>query len=325
MQKNEQNIIDVAIIGSGPAALSAAIYTGRANLNVVVFEKQQFGGTLNQIAKIENYPGFVGDGAVLASSMKEQAIKAGAKIQYGTCEEIGYALGPSKKWPQCPKKDIRFEGHNSDEIIYGGYPFYLIIDGERYEAHTVIVATGSEPRPLEVKTKVPVSYCAICDGSLYKDGNIAVVGGGNSAIQESMYLADVAKSVTIFSHHNLRAEPYLIKKIENCKNIKLKQNIEPTAEILNEFDAIFAFIGKRPATSFLGPGFDGDEPGDEYECKLLDENGYIIAKDGYTAIPGLFAAGDVCADSVKQVVTATASGAAAALHAIESLKRLNLK
>lgn len=318
-------ILDLAIIGSGPAALSAAIYAGRAGLNVTVFEKQQFGGTLNQIAKIENYPGFIGGGSALAGNMKDQAVATGAKIEYGTCEEIGYAVSPTAEWPQHPKVDIPFKGHISDEILYGDYPLYLIIDGERIEARAVIVATGSEPRPLEVKTKTPVSYCAICDGTLYKDKKIAVVGGGNSALQESMYLAGIAKSVTIFSHHDVKAEPYLIKKVENQKNIELKQKTEPTTEVLDSFDAVFAFIGKRPATSFLGKGFEGDEPGDEYECKLLNEDGYIIAKDGYTSIPGVFAAGDVCADSVKQVVTATASGATAALKAIEYLKRFNLK
>jgi thioredoxin reductase (NADPH) len=210
-----------------------------------------------------------------------------------------------------------------DEIIDGDFPFYLIIDEERILARTVIVATGSEPRPLEIKTKTktPVSYCALCDGSLYKGKKVAVIGGGNSALQESLYLADLAKTVTIFSHHDLKAEPYLLTKVESINNIDLKQHTEPTAEMLDEYDAVFAFIGKRPATSFLGKGFDGDEPGDEYERKLLDEDGYIITKDCYTAIPGLFAAGDVCKDSVKQVVAATASGANAALHAIELLKR----
>lgn len=315
-------ILDVAIIGSGPAALSAAIYVARAGLNVKVFEKQQIGGTLNQIAKIENYPGFIGGGSSLASNMKDQATAAGAKIEYGTCEEIGFAVAPTAEWPQCPKADVPFKGHISDEVLYGKYPFYLLIDGERMIAKTVIIATGSEPRPLSIATKTPVSYCAICDGTLYKDKKIAVVGGGNSALQESMYLANIAKSVTIFSHHEFKAEPYLIKKVENQKNIELKQKTEPTTEVLDGFDAVFAFIGKRPATSFLGKGFEGDKPGDEYECKFLNNEGYIIEKDGCTAIPGIFAAGDVCANTVKQVVTATAGGAVAALKAIDFVKQI---
>lgn len=272
-------MIDLAIVGSGPAALTAAIYASRSGYKTEVIEKAKIGGALTEISKLENYPGFVGTGSELASQLRSQAELSGAKISYGEVKKV-------------TKQDKTFQ---------------LEVDDETVQAKAVLIATGSEPIKLGFELDVPVSYCAFCDGPLYKDKNIAVVGGANSAIQESLYLADIAKTVHVYSHSNFRAEQCLIKKAESQSNIVLHENIEPTAAELNQYDGVFVFIGKRPATTFLPK-------------ELLDEKGYIIADDNISSLEGLFAAGDVRKGTMKQAVSATADGAYATVKIIEYLK-----
>lgn len=265
-------MLDVAIIGAGPAALTAALYLVRAGLKVEIFEKSKIGGALTEIAKIENYPGFVGAGQELAKNLRTQAESAGAKITFGECESISP----------------------------------LRIDGEEIEAKTILIATGSEPRKLDIELKAPVSYCALCDAPLYKNRNIAVVGGANSALQESLYLAKIAKNVTVFSHSNFKAENYITEKVKNAGNISLVENVEITPELLNEYDGVFVFIGKLPATSFI-------------DKKYLDEEGYIITNNNKVD-EGIFVAGDVRSGAIKQAAAAAADGVAAAMAIIEYLK-----
>lgn len=272
-------MIDLAIIGSGPASLSAAVYAARGGLSVVVYERNRIGGALTEIAQIENFPGFFGPGAELAENMKKQALDAGAKIEYGECESI--------------TKNENFE---------------LTIDGEKIEAKTVLVATGSEPKRLKIEgIEKPISYCALCDGALYKDKDIVVVGSGNSAFQESIYLADIVKTVTILVKNELKAEPYIIEKLKSKDNVIVKESTVATAELLNSFDGIFVFIGKQPATSFLPE-------------EVLSEEKYIKTENYMTKIAGLFAAGDVREGSIKQAVSASSEGAAAALAISNYLK-----
>lgn len=281
-------MIDVAIVGGGPAALSAAIYLGRAGLEVKVFEREAMGGTVNQIAHIGNYLGFEGAGADLAKDMKTQAETSGAKLEYGECTKV-------------EKKNENWE---------------LLIDGEAVLAKAVLIATGSESRRLNFELEVPVSYCALCDGDLIKDQKIAVVGGANSALHEAIYLAPLCKSVTVISHSKLKAEQALTDKFHEYNNTAVIEDTEPTAELLNQFDHVFVSIGKCPATRFLpaavldGAGFvvtgetGNDEQSNHYETKLA----------------GLFAAGDVRLGAVRQVITAAGEGAAAAGEIIEYLK-----
>lgn len=277
--------LDLAIIGSGPAALSAAIYAARAGLKVTVFERGKFGGALSEISHIANYPGFVEvTGQELAENLQKQAAAAGAKIEYGECTKVE-AIGSGRE---------RY--------------FRLTIDEEPVETRAVLIATGSEPRPLGFELKVPVSYCSLCDADFAKGKNIAVVGGGNSAVQETLYLAPLVKSATIISHSALKANQCLITKLQDCTNVTICEHVEPTAELLNQYEYVFVFIGKRPATSFLEPS-------------LLDEAGYVAAETGNsTKVPGLFAAGDVRSGAVRQIVTAAGDGAAAAIAAVEYLK-----
>lgn len=273
-------MLDLAIIGSGPAALTATIYAARAGLKVEVFEKAKIGGALIEIDRIENYPGFIGSGTELAKNLEEQAKLAGAKISYGEC----------------------------DKVSASGENLELSIDGEPVSARAVLVATGSEPKPLELDTKTPISYCALCDAQLYQGKNIAVIGGGNSAIQEALYLSEIVNKIVLYSHSGLKADAYLLDKIKARDNIEIHENSMPTKAELDAFDGIFVFIGKRPATTFL-------------PAEVLNNEGYIETKNYMTKLPGLFAAGDVRADSVKQAITAAADGAAAAIAITEFLKK----
>lgn len=278
-------MLDLAIIGGGAAALSAALYAARAGLTVTVYEKNDFGGILPQIAQLENYPGYLGPGQKLAASMRAQATAAGAQLQYGECTNLD-----------------RVEDH-----------FELIIDGESVLARTVLVATGSQPKSLSFTPSAPVSYCALCDGPLVQAKRVAVIGGANSAAQEALYLAHLAAQVTIITHSQLKADQELIDRVREQPNIEIIEHLEPTPENLSAYDHIFVYIGKIPATSFL-------------DRKVLDGAGYVITDTNSSAlhqtiIPGLFAAGDVRQGSVKQVVTAAADGAAAAIEISTLIRR----
>ena len=268
-------MLDLAIVGAGPAALSAAIYAARAGLKVRVFEKGSMGGALARIARIENYPGFMGAGLELADKLKAQAAEFGAEFEYGECQKVESGS--------------------------------LVIDGEKVSARAILIATGSGPKSLKIEgiTK-PISYCAICDGALYGGKRLAVVGSGNSAFQEATHLAEIAESVTIFAHAKVKAESYLIKNLPD--NITIKEDNDLTAAELNQFDGIFVFIGKSPATDFL-------------DKALLTNDGYIKTNNYMTSVTGVFAAGDVRDGSVQQVVTAAADGASAALRIVDFLRK----
>ena len=273
-------MLDLAIIGSGPAALTAAIYAARAGLSVTVFERGQIGGLLNEIFHLANFPGFDGSGAEFATILKEQAISVGAKITYGECTKI----------------------------TPDGQNFSLIIDEEPVSAHSVLVATGSEPKRLDFSLSTPVSYCATCDAPLYAGKNIAVVGGGNSAVGESLHLTDLASHLTIFSDSALQAEAVRLDDLKSRPNVTIHEHRAPNREELEAFDGVFVFIGKLPATAFL-------------PTSVLDPDGYILTDaNQMTSTPGIFAAGDVRAGSTKQAITAAADGANAAISIQNYLK-----
>ena len=289
-------VLDLAIIGSGPAALSAALYAARAGLRVSVFERANIGGALCEIAQISNYPGFTGPGRDLAATMRRQAETAGVSIAYGECTAIR-SLEPSA----ASAAPARFE---------------LTIDGEPVRARTVLLATGSEPRPLPFALTAPVSYCALCDADLAKGQDIAVVGGGNSAVQESLGLAPLVKSLTLITHSALKAEPHLITQLRALSNVTIREHLEPTPDLLNTFARVFVFIGKRPATTCVAD-LAASTP------DFYDAAGYVRGGHGsahQTAIPGLYVAGDLRSDALRQVVTATGDGAAAAVEISQSLR-----
>lgn len=296
-------MLDLAIIGGGPAALSAALYAVRAGLSVKVFEKADFGGILPTIPNLENYPGFSGEGKKLAQQMREQSAQAGAILEYGECTDL--ALTPTSAQAQASSADAPHE-------------FLLTIDEVPVAARSVIIASGSRPRQLNFDLAIPVSYCALCDGTLARDKRIVVVGGANSAVQEALYLAGLAQSLTLITHSELKADQELIERLKRLENLKIIENTEPTAEFLNQFDYCFVYIGKLPATGFLANL--------SQEYSLLSRDGYILADTSNAAAPhqtvieGLFAAGDVRFGSTRQVITAAADGAEAAIEATKWLK-----
>lgn len=272
-------MLDLLIIGAGPAALTAAIYAARAGLHTTVYEKSRFGGALPEISHLANFPGFDGTGEDFTDNLVTQARKAGAKVTFGDCTAIDANPTP-----------------------------IATIDNEPISAHAILIATGSGPRRLNVDTKSPVSYCVLCDGDLYKDKNVCVVGGGNSAIGESIHLAKIAKSVTVIARSCLTAQAALIDELKTHANVKIMENTTPTAGLLDSFDGVFVLIGKCPATSFVPQ-------------ELLDHCGAIKTDAHFmTSIPGIFAAGDVRSGSIKQAITAAGEGAAAAIAITDYLK-----
>lgn len=246
---------DIIIIGAGIAGLTAAIYAARTGKTVLVLEGKAYGGQIIESLKIENWPGEYGvSGADLMKKIKDQAISLGAKLKLEKVESI---------------KKV-------------GSEFKVITEDDEYAAKNVVVAVGTEPRKLgEKQTKEaagrPISYCATCDGSLYKDKPVVVVGSGNTAKYEIEYLKGIASKV---------------------------YNIHHDEDLPGDAAAIFVATGHVPSTGFLQGIVD------------LDEKGYIVAgEDCKTSCPGIFAIGDCRTKSVRQLVTA-AGDAAVAIAAI---------
>lgn len=292
-------MIDVAIIGAGPAGLSAALYAARAGLSVRMFDGMGGGGQLTEAAEVENYLG-VGkqSGAALADACLSDAKAAGAEL---ICEAVG-------------------------EVRKAGL-FYEVVTKERvYEARTVILANGARPRPLSVQGEKEllgkgVSYCALCDGRFFVGKRVAVVGGGSSALSEALYLSRLAGAVHIV-HRNrhFRGERALYDRLvalpnvifhtdrqveriagdECVRQIVLRDTVAKKAEIL-VVDGVFIAIGREP------------QNGDFASVFPLDEQGYVLTDKGCAcAVQGLFAAGDTRQKELRQISTAVADGALAA-------------
>ena len=292
-----QKVNDFVIIGSGPAAMSAAIYAARDKKAPLVLERDNMGGLAATISRIENYPGFIGTGAELMQTMRSQAESFGAKFNYGEITKLT----------------------QSDAGID------LEVDGDEHLlACAVLVATGTE----RVRLGIPgedlpgVSYCATCDGPLIRGQNVLVIGGGNSAVQEAFYLLKFCDKATLLVRSRLRCDDTLRERLEHEPRISVELGVIPTKieqadqelSVISEdgrtFSAhnIFIFIGQRPATTFL--------PAEV----LAEDNSIVTDKNYMTKIPGLFAAGDCRYESVHQVVTATGEGAAAAVAIRNYLK-----
>ena len=290
-------MLDLIIIGAGPAGMSACLYASRAGAEVLMLDAGAPGGKLNVTAEIENYPGQKKKpGPELAYEMYEQALSFGGKQEFGQVTKV---------------------------IDHGDYKEVLTTD-KSYQARNVLVATGTKERKMQIPfedelTGHGVSYCAVCDGPFFKDEEVAVIGGGNSALEEAIYLTkfaskvhlivrrDVFRADKIIQDHvkaNDKIEIHFLKKphhlvAEDNKVAKIGLEDSVTGEI-SELDVkgVFPYVGLDPVTDFVK------------DLGITDENGYIITDDSMeTKIKGIYAAGDVRKKTLRQVVTATNDGA----------------
>ena len=298
---------DVIIIGGGPAGLTAAIYTGRAKLRTLVLEANILGGNAGQTDQIDNYPGFPFgiSGADLMENFWKQAQRFGAELKME--EVIGIEESPGGK--------------------------RVITDQGEYLARSVIITVGARRRELEVEGEKEylgrgVSYCATCDGAFFQDFPVAVVGGGDSAVKEALYLADIASRVyLIHRREGFRANQTAVDKMRTNDKIELKLNkvvkrIEGEGMMQNltlldlktgeeenlQVEGLFVSIGLVAAADFI-------------EGLLETEDGYIVTdKNMATSVPGIFAAGDIRVKTARQVATAVGDGALAGIAVTEYLK-----
>ena len=300
-----EKVYDVIIVGAGIAGMTAAIYARRAGKSTLVLEGKAYGGQIVNTFSIANWPGEPGvSGVDLAKKIYKQAKDLGAEIEF---EEVLAVKDTGDK------KEIK-----TDENVYLG--------------RALILAVGSRDREMEIPrekelTGHGVSYCATCDGAFYKDKDVAIVGGGNTAFYDALYLADVAKKVyLVHRRDSFRADAALVEKVRAKKNVEFVLEAHPV-EILGEkkveglvvekkdgekqnlvVDGIFVAVGRVPATKIFSDLVD------------LDEKGYIAAgEDCHTSCAGVFVAGDCRVKDVRQLVTAASDGAVAANEAVQYL------
>lgn len=302
------NRVKVLVLGSGPAGLSAALYAARAELAPVALTGIQLGGQAALTFTIENYPGFpegVG-GVQLGELFQKQAEHFGAKVEYDTANAVDFSQRP----------------------------FKVTTDGGEYQADSLIISTGADPNKLKVPgeqelTGRGVSYCATCDGWFFKDKKVVVVGGGDSALEEALFITRYASSVTLIHRRNeLRAGPLLQKRAkehpkmnfiwntvvtdvigtDKVEAIKLR-NVENGQVTIFETDGLFIFIGHTPNTQMFAGKLE------------MDSLGYIIINNKMeTSVKGVYAAGEAADPHFRQVVTSAGMGAAAAIQATHFLE-----
>ncbi len=302
---------DLVIIGSGPAGMTAAIYGARANMSVLMLDKLAPGGQIINTNEIQNYTG-VGtvNGAELAMNMFTHTQELNVEFDYGTVCKID-AEGAIKR--------IYIE-EDADRVI---------------EAKSIVIATGTTPRRCNVENEENfigsgISFCAICDGAYYRDRDVVVIGGGNSAVEESIYLADMVKSLSVVTLFDLTADPIACDKLRAMENVTIypyqdilgfvgDANLEGVRfkstktgeETTLNCDGVFEYIGLLPVTDFVK------------DLGIVNEYGYIVVNENMeTAIPGVYAAGDCIVKKLRQVITACADGAIAAQNASHYIRNI---
>jgi len=302
-------IYDVLIIGAGPAGLTAGIYAARAGLTALLFEKKFAGGQLANTDLVENYPGIASiSGVDFAMQMQAHAEEVGAKITSAEIFKIEL-LGDIKK---------------------------IYTENEIYEAKTLILATGAIPRKLGLESELRlggkgVSYCATCDGAFFRGRDAAVIGGGDTAAEDALYLSKIVNRVfMVHRRDKLRAQKFLADKIEKAENIEVVwdsqlkeikgdavvESIDVVNKNTNEIRNIpvsgcFIAVGILPESDFIK------------DLVEINDQGYILTSDNLeTNIPGVFAAGDVRKKTLRQIVTATSDGAICVSSVEEYLNKL---
>lgn len=315
-EKKEDDVRKVVIIGSGPAAYTAGIYTGRALLNPLIITGQKFGGLLVTTTEVENFPGFPDgvNGVDLISRMHDQCLNFGCDFEIDDVVDI-----------DCKMK-----------------PFVIkTCSGKIYRSHTVIISTGSSPMWLNAENEgdlrgYGVSTCATCDGSFFKNEEIVVVGGGDSCMEEALYLTRFAKMVTVVHRrHEFKATKIMVERARNHEKIRFKtpfvvekwltdytgklcgaemRNTETSDMEMMSCSGAFIAIGHKTNTSFLKGQIE------------TDVNGYLIKKgnSNATSVEGIFVAGDVADPVYKQAITAAGDGCKAAIDTERYLEKNNL-
>lgn len=298
---------EVLILGSGPAGFTAAIYAARAQLEPVVFAGMEPGGQLTMTTEVENFPGFPEGikGPELMEHMRRQAERFGAKVISRVVEKVNFLERPFRVWTD---------------------------DGQLYRSHSVIIATGSSYKWLELESEQKlrghgVSACATCDGYFFRNRDIVVVGGGDSAMEEALFLSRLGSKVTVIHRRNqFRASKIMSDRVMNHPKIDIRWN-SVVEEVLGEPDTgvtgakirnvvtgehevvpcagFFVAIGRRPNTGIFEGILD------------IDKNGYLVTKPGstQTSVEGVFACGEVQDKTYRQAITSAGSGAMAALDA----------
>lgn len=306
------DIRDVIMIGAGPSSLAAAVYTTREDIDTVLYEKSAIGGLAAITDIVDNYPGFPEgvEGLKLAELLEKQAERFGAQIEYGDVSAV------------------RSEG---DVKI-------VTVDGEEVKARTVLIATGSDYKKIGVPGEKEyygrgVHYCATCDGAFYRDKKLVVIGGGNSAVQETLFLTRYASHIDLLVRSTIKASEVLQRELEKyvqegkvtihlgteTKEIVATDGRVSSVEMVTdgkdvtlETDGVFVFVGLQPNTQFLeGSGIELDEVG------LVKTNVHLE-----TNISGIFASGDVRSGATMQIASAVGEGATAALSIREYLDDL---
>ena len=301
-------IYDIIIIGAGPAGLTAGIYAARAGLNAVIFEKQFAGGQITKTDLVENYPGIASiTGIDFAMQMQAHAEEAGAQLMTVDIDRLELS-GEIKK-------------------VYSGDTVY--------EAKTIILAMGAQARKLNLESELKlagkgVSYCATCDGAFFRGKEVAVIGGGDTAAEDALYLSKIVSRVYMVHRRDaLRAEQYLADRIEKTDNIEMVwdstlseitgENLVDGIDVLNKntnemrhipVSGTFIAVGMVPESELVK------------DLVKVDDSGYVVAGETCeTSVPGVFVAGDLRGKKLRQIVTATADGAAAVSSVEEYLNK----
>lgn len=302
----------VVMIGAGPSALSAAIYTTREDIDTTLYEKAVVGGLAAITDKVDNYPGFPEgvEGMVLAEQLQKQAERFGAKIDYG---------------------DVSALRHEDGVTV-------LTVDGKEVQARAVLIATGSDYNKLGIPGEADyygrgVHYCATCDGAFYRERRLVVVGGGNSGVQEALFLTRFTTHIDLLVRSTVKASQVLqdeLEKFVKAGRVTIHLDTTPDEIVADEngkvttvratqhgqpvefaTDGVFVFIGLKPNTQFLvGSGVELDDVG------LIKTDQHLM-----TNIPGVFASGDVRSGATMQIASATGEGATAALSIREYLEK----